>query len=120
MLLKSSLVSKRALVERRCRSTAVRVRASVENNAVQAPTTVNVNSLTPPSTFVLENGYPWEVVAMPALASSGRAYTEHHRIKSHEVGPNRKSSLMTISNILQVRVTKMYSTAISRSWMKGV
>jgi len=53
--------------------------------------------------FTLADGYAWEAIPLPALEPGGRAYSETQRVRSHEVGADRRSSLMTISNILQAR-----------------
>lgn len=38
------------------------------------------------------------------LQQDGRRLVEEVRIRSHEVGPNQQSDIVTISNILQVLI----------------
>lgn len=51
------------------------------------------------------DGYAWEHVPEPMLQHSGRRLVEEVRIRSHEVGPNQQSGIVTISNILQVLIS---------------
>ena len=48
--------------------------------------------------------YAWEDVPPPMLQQDGRRLVEEVRIRSHEVGPNQQSDIVTISNILQVLI----------------
>lgn len=53
-------------------------------------------------------GYAWEEVPAPMLQHSGRRLVEEVRIRSHEVGPNQQSDIVTISNILQVLISPIW------------
>jgi hypothetical protein len=50
-----------------------------------------------------ENMYVWQELEKPSITDEGRLFTEDVRIRSHEVGPNQQSSIVTVSNLLQVR-----------------
>jgi hypothetical protein len=52
---------------------------------------------------VLESpAYKWEQLDTPQVLEGGRVLREQLRIRSHEVGPNQESSIVAISNALQV------------------
>jgi hypothetical protein len=42
---------------------------------------------------------------MPQVLDDARLFQEQMRIRSHEVGTNQQSSMVAISNALQVRIT---------------
>jgi hypothetical protein len=52
---------------------------------------------------VLESpAYKWQQLDMPKVLEGGRLFREQLRIRSHEVGPNQESTIVAISNALQV------------------
>lgn len=48
-------------------------------------------------------GYEWEHLLVPSVDFDEGVFSERVRIRSHEVGPNQQSNIVTVSNILQVR-----------------
>ena len=49
-------------------------------------------------------GYEWERLAVPSVDFDEAVFSESVRIRSHEVGANQQSDIVTVSNMLQVRV----------------
>jgi hypothetical protein len=39
------------------------------------------------------------------LDDGAESFTEQHRIRSYEVGPDQRTSIVTIANLLQVNIT---------------
>lgn len=60
-------------------------------------------NLLTPHALAQVGGYDWEDVPTPRLQNNGRRLVEEVRIRSHEVGPNQQSDIVTVSNLLQVR-----------------
>eukprot|EP00887_Chlorella_sp_A99_P001791 scaffold19.g1791.t1 len=80
----------RALVQRETNQRRQVCRAQVA--AVDAPSTSGAQHL------ALEE---WPSVAPSQLIKDKRAFLEQHRIRGYEVGPDQKTSLVTIANLLQ-------------------
>ncbi len=43
----------------------------------------------------------WKAPKPSRMIADGRAFEEEHRVRGYEVGPNRKSTMITIANLLQ-------------------
>lgn len=49
--------------------------------------------------------YTWEQLELPSLTEGNKVFQEETRIRSHEVGVNRQSTMISVSNMLQVRAS---------------